>query len=684
MKSNGLLKRMTAVVIGFYISLPLSVLGNPLDSLERILKHGPIDSAYVETQMAVSRLYHRQGQHGDRCMDLASDAVQRAVDLGDTYLYAKALDNLGLLYRYHQYYAQALPLHQKAFDLTESLDIPPLSKMIFANNTGVAARHNGNFDVSVEYYLKALAIAEKEQDAKNQEIANNGLGIALMNITGREQEALSHLRRALQIAKASNNTLGQAMNYLSIGSYYDEIGEYETARKYLFELKRLNEGMNDTKGIAITLEAIGNSYLRENKDLPTARTYFERSLKLYEQLNNQLGQATVLSSIGDVFQRNGQLSRALAAYFQAYDVGNDLQNNSMIQSSAELISTVYEQQGDTKRALAYYRISQQYKDSLALHQQEIAISAIKHQYDFESKEAEIELLTKDKQLAEAKLHRRNLIIFAMAGLLAVLFGFGFFKIRVRRLKRRSDELIKRQKDARLKALYDKNLMEAEIIATRMQINPHFMFNCLGSIRFLVEKNENKKALDYLVDFSCFTRRVLEISHRPVHSVSDELKLLDQYLRLEKNRFDDGFSYHIVNEMEQWEERDVIPALLLQPFVENAICHGLSPSNRKEKQLRIVAKSGATHIELTIEDNGVGLAEHRTPQSGHKSMGHKITDKRVDLFNKSYRDHIQWRIENLVDPEDRVEGTRVQIAIFILETQETEFVYPPFRSGVSFN
>jgi len=376
-------------------------------------------------------------------MDLASDAVQRAVDLGDTYLYAKALDNLGLLYRYHQYYAQALPLHQKAFDLTESLDIPPLSKMIFANNTGVAARHNGNFDVSVEYYLKALAIAEKEQDAKNQEIANNGLGIALMNITGREQEALSHLRRALQIAKASNNTLGQAMNYLSIGSYYDEIGEYETARKYLFELKRLNEGMNDTKGIAITLEAIGNSYLRENKDLPTARTYFERSLKLYEQLNNQLGQATVLSSIGDVFQRNGQLSRALAAYFQAYDVGNDLQNNSMIQSSAELISTVYEQQGDTKRALAYYRISQQYKDSLALHQQEIAISAIKHQYDFESKEAEIELLTKDKQLAEAKLHRRNLIIFAMAGLLAVLFGFGFFKIRVRRLKRRSDELIKR-------------------------------------------------------------------------------------------------------------------------------------------------------------------------------------------------------------------------------------------------
>ena len=684
MTSSCLSRKTITVVVGFFLSHPFAVLGNQLDSLEQVLKNEPVDSAYIEAQFAVSRLYHRQAQHGDRCIVLATDAVQHAVGLGDTYLYAKALDNLGLLYRYHQYYAQAIPLHQKAFDLTEPLDIPPLSKMIFANNTGVAARHNGNFDVSINYYLKALAIAEKEADARNQEIANNGLGIALMNITGREQEALGHLRRALEIAKAHDNTLGQAMNYLSIGSYYDEIGDHETARKYLFELERLNEGMNDTKGIAITLEAIGNSYLRENKDLQTAQTYFERSLRLYEQLGNQLGQATVLSSIGDVLRRKGQLSQALTAYFRAYDVGDDLQHYAMIQHSAASISSAYEQQGDAKQALAYYRIAQQYKDSLALHEQEIAISAIKHQYDFESKEAQIELLTKDKQLAEAKLHRRNLVIFAMAGLLATVLGFGFLKIRERRMKRRAVELIKQQKDARLKALYEKNLMEAEIIATRMQINPHFMFNCLGSIRFLVEKKETEKALTYLVNFSCFIRRVLEISHRPVHRVCDELMLLDQYLKLEKNRFDGGFTYHIVNEMEQWENRDVVPALLLQPFVENSVCHGLSPSDRKDKQLRIVARSGASHIQLTIEDNGVGLGDTGSEQTGHTSMGHKITDKRIDLFNKSYHDHIQWRIENRIGPHGNVEGTRAHIAIFIVESQAAEWTPPPLGTAHSFN
>src|SRR5690606_5815831 len=128
---------------------------------------------------------------------------------------------------------------------------------------------------------------------------------------------------------------------------------------------------------------------------------------------------------------------------------------------------------------------------------------------------------------------------------------------------------------------------------------------------------------------------------------------------------------IVNEMEQWENRDVIPALLLQPFVENAICHGLAPSDRKDKRLRIVAKSRGSAIQLTVEDNGVGLGEPAVGRAGHQSMGHRITDKRIDLFNQSYRDHNQWNIENTVGPDGAVEGTRAHIAILIGDTPEGE-------------
>src|SRR3546814_952240 len=116
-----------------------------------------------------------------------------------------------------------------------------------------------------------------------------------------------------------------------------------------------------------------------------------------------------MSSIGDVCRQHGQLSQALAAYARAYAVGEELQHYAMLQHSATAMSATYEQQGDDTQALAYFRIAQQYKDSLAFHEQQVAISAIKQQYDFESKEAEIELPTKAKQLAEAQLERRKLI-----------------------------------------------------------------------------------------------------------------------------------------------------------------------------------------------------------------------------------------------------------------------------------
>jgi len=671
MKSGSLSNGIIAALIGWIILfIPFGLTADHLDSLERSLQDRPVDSAYIEAQMLVAREYHQRHQHGDRCMEVAREAVENAVNFGDIYLYAKALDNLGLLYRYHQYYAQAIPLHRRAFDLTEHLNVPPLSKMIFANNTGVAARHNGNYDISVLYYMKALAIAEWEQNVKNMEIANNGLGIALMNISGREEEALTHLKKALEIAKGSGNKLGQAMNYLSIGSYYDDIGNYTEARKYFRELYQLNEGMDDQRGIAITLEAFGNSFLRENTDLLTAQSYFERSQHLYDQLGDQVGRATVLASLGDLFLRRGQINRALESYFAAYEIASVLSNNTLVKSTAEAISQAYERRGDAGQALTYYRIAQQYKDSIALHEQEIAISAIKHQYDLESKQAQIELLTKDKALAEVQLQRRNLIIIVLVALFATVGIAAFFRARVKRIKQRSAELIKQQEDARMRALYERNLMEAEIIATRMQINPHFMFNCLGSIRFLVEKGENDKALRYLLNFSSFTRRVLEISNRPVHCVSEELKLLNAYLKLEKERFDGDFSYQILNRMEQWEERDVIPALLLQPFVENAICHGLASSHRPEKRLQIIATSGAAHIELTIEDNGVGLpTEQCGHRNGYQSMGHRITNKRIDLFNKSHPDHIQWQIENIVEPDGHIGGTRVRVAIFIVDKTE---------------
>src|SRR5699024_9405227 len=118
--------------------------------------------------------------------------IDRALSIEDTVLYARALDVKGLLYRQHQWYEQAVPLHMRAYELVAHRDGNIKDKMIFANNTGVAARYNKQNALAVTYYLKALKLAEEHDAPRDIAIASNGLGIALNNIPGREDEALNY------------------------------------------------------------------------------------------------------------------------------------------------------------------------------------------------------------------------------------------------------------------------------------------------------------------------------------------------------------------------------------------------------------------------------------------------------------------------------------------------------------
>lgn len=635
-----------------------------LDSLQRLLQHEQNDSVRVELQIKLSRQRHRTSHNEDDCLGVAAAAMKKAATLDNILLYAKSMDNLGLLYRYHQHYAKALPLHMKAFDLIENEDTPSLSKMIFANNAGVAARHNGDNDIAVNYYLKSLVIAERAGDKKNMEIASNGLGIALMSLPGKSEEALAYLHRALQIAKDAGNTLGQAMNYLSIGGYYDEIGQHGKARKYFRELELLNGDLGDENGMGITFQAIGNSFLKEGSDLTAAQFYLQRARERFEKVGNEIGVAQVLYGLGDIHFRSQRLTQALVYFRQAMDVGVRLNNKHLIKESAEIISRIYEDQHNPVDALEYYKVAQLYKDSLALIEQETAIAAIKTRYDFESKETEIELLTKDKLLQKAQLRSSMLIIYLMSGLLILLLGLIFFQVRIRRMRKKATALIEAQKRDKLKAQYEKSVMEAEMIATRMQVNPHFMFNSLTAIKYMIQSNENAKAMAYLVTFSRFIRNVLETSEEPVLTVAAELQLLGHFLKLEENRFDGDFSYRITDEVEHWADRKAIPALLLQPFVENAIWHGLLPSERRYKRIAISARSDITGIVIVIEDNGVGFVPKAPSVDGHTSMGHSITNKRIELYNSSFSDHINWRIEPMTDVNGNLSGTRVELIIRI--------------------
>lgn len=657
-----------------------------LDSLRVSFEKETNDSLKVIYEFTLAKELHRTQHNASKEYEHAEGAVNRALKLNDTILYARALDNLGLLYRYHQQYDQALALHIKAFELVEEKKTKPLYKMIFANNAGVAGRYNHKYDTAFLYYMKALKIAEEEDDIKNIAISSNGIGNTLSNIPGREDEVLPYFERSLIAHEKMGNDLGVAMNYLSIGDHYTSLGNYKVAHQYLDELLRLNQERNDLFGIAITYEYIGISYLKEGKYLDKAISYFEKSMEKFKALNDAHRQAELITYLGDTYFKKNKLKKAEEYYSEALTLAKSLNDLNFISANAFKLSQVSEQMNDYKSALSYFKISQTYKDSIKLNEQNVKIEALTQEYNLEKKENQIQFLEKDKALQQAvlntqknQLERRQLItIFLAIGLISILIIF-LLQYRNYRTKKVTNARINKTEKEKMQTIYERNLAQAEILVTRLRVNPHFLFNSLNAITYLVQSGQNSKAIQYLEVFSHYTRMVLETSKQHLIVLQQELELAEHYLILEENRFEQDFKFFIHGKEHANIEEVHIPPLLLQPFLENAIWHGLLLSPREEKILSIDIVQKEDITQVIIDDNGAGRKnkEDQNTIKSHNSMGMQIIKERIDLYNKTYDGEISFKIIDKKNEMGEPLGTRV-----ILELQNTVDHFPYYNNRTS--
>jgi LytS/YehU family sensor histidine kinase len=202
-------------------------------------------------------------------------------------------------------------------------------------------------------------------------------------------------------------------------------------------------------------------------------------------------------------------------------------------------------------------------------------------------------------------------------------------------------------------------------ALRAQMNPHFIFNSLNSVYRYLQLNDRKSAEDYLMNFSQLTRMVLENSMQHSVSLEDELKALELYLILESERLNHRFSFSIDIAEEIDAENTMIPPLLLQPFVENSIWHGMSDEAKKGKIDISVNQSGG-QLVCVIQDNGSGRkrvnGQTAVLKKGRKSVGMSLTQQRIDIINKTRSGKASVFVEDLVDSNDRPSGLRVELTL----------------------
>ena len=207
---------------------------------------------------------------------------------------------------------------------------------------------------------------------------------------------------------------------------------------------------------------------------------------------------------------------------------------------------------------------------------------------------------------------------------------------------------------------------------RAQMNPHFIFNCLSSINRFILKNESEQASDYLTKFSRLIRMVLNNSKRSFVSLAEELEMLELYLQMEKLRFKNSFDYTLHKKNGIDTDTIFIPPLLLQPFVENAVWHGLM-HKKDNGRLDVDVSTEKNILYCVITDNGVGRSAATAFQSKsaekQKSMGMEITKHRMALINDDANEKTFFEIEDMYDESGNGKGTRVVLKIKYKETAD---------------
>jgi len=557
---------------------------------------------------------------------------------------------------------------------------------------GQVAIQSINLEVAAEYLQKAVALYNEAHNSKGELDALRDLCRAYWNL-GDFENGLNISRRSLTLTEkqiktgnvGSADSLRLEQAYFWMALFYEIAGDYTTAFDY-FNKARIflpADGAYETP----LLVALGDLH-RKAGNYDSAKVYlmqFEKrnggkpvlanlyvSLKQYDDAlrlidlamnlpvnrDNPLGRGTMFLISANAYLGKNNLDKALINARQGVALVVQMKRNVYLPDGYKVLSDILDKLGKPDSALYYFKKYSFLKDSLLTRQFYFRLSDYKKEAEEERRTSQINLLNKDNQLKQQQLKqeatlRKSLIV----GILLLLL-LGVFIFRNLTLKRKSE--LQKQK---LKN--EKKQTELEMQALRAQMNPHFIFNCLSSINRFILKNEGKTASNYLTRFSRLMRMVLNNSQKSLISLDDELEMLEIYLEMERLRFKDSFDYAITFLNVVDSDNIFIPPLLLQPFCENAIWHGLMHKERQGR-LDIELSMEDTILNCVIRDNGVGREKAEELKSKtaekEKSMGLKITTERLALLNREKGLNTFYEIEDVKDENEIATGTKVTLKI----------------------
>ena len=564
---------------------------------------------------------------------------------------ADSFELLGDIYAYWEQYDLAVTNYKQSLKNNAATAV----EIKLAN----AYYNNKNYQESIRLYG---ALSKKNLTSDQQIIVKENLGDAYV-ATGDYVSSITNYEEVEKKVTALRKPSDAARLNTKIGDAYDQQGAPQAAALYFNEAVELSN--LETSESAVRAKTKVADYYSKNRS-------YDAEIELRKSVIKDLGVVAPDSISNDdvitVQKQNYKIGFALAAqnkleeaipfFKKSIEVASEKEDLTVEKNARFRLSEVYRDKGDFEKAKEAF---EEYKEVVDLSynrkEQEISQATrfakditekqnriISLEKDRQLNESRYQLATQNQELVEARDTRQKVIIgsLILATALLMLTAFSMYRSS------------KKQK-------YANNLLALKSL--RSQMNPHFIFNALNSVNSFIAKNDERTANRYLSDFSILMRAVLENSEEDFIPLSNEIDLIKRYTQLEHFRFKDQFDYTIKVDEELDIEAFMIPPMLLQPYVENAVWHGMRYKEEKGSlHIHFEQKDSDTAI-ITVSDDGVGRVQSKAlkteNQKKQKSKGMGNIKRRIAILNEMYGDRIDVKVSDVFDTG---EGTKVQLIL----------------------
>ncbi len=560
-----------------------------------------------------------------------------------------ALNALGVINRNISNYDRSIKLHEEAKSFADKANSNEL-RIISLNMAGVAYRRMDVIKPALDYHTEALKIAYSVKDPSstvsyNIAVSQNSIGNIYLALQ-QYDVALTQFKKSLEIEKKADNKLGLAINYHNIGYAEEAKGNLDTALANYEKSLYYNEAINSEVGRMICFNSIGGIYLKK-EDYGKAEPIIRDALNKALALKDQFYIASSYINLGQLEIALNRIPEAKKNLKKGLEVASDYNLKSSIASSSKLLSEVNQKTGNYKTALDYYQNAVDIENTILTEKNLQYVNDIVIEYENENKNNQIKALASEKEAMRLRLER-NKRIFWYSILALTILGIALFIIN----RNRSLE-------------QDKHILTLEQDMLRSQMNPHFIFNSLNSIKLYIINNEKENAVYYLNKFSKLIRKILIATKEKETTLNDELETMKLYMNIENIRFDNEIDFNVNVDESINTEVTKVPSLILQPFLENALWHGLSSKPDNKRIDLNVFKTSSDYITVEIIDNGIGRIASKKIKDNkklkRKSVGIDITKARLSNFSKSFQHSYTLDIDDLYE-NNAPTGTRVTLNI----------------------